>query len=268
MEIRDPVHGSIYFSESEVALIDSPEYQRLRAIKQLGFSESSYPGATHNRYLHSLGACHLMGLIFDSIFRIYPFAKPSLKQRLRQTARLAALLHDIGHGPLSHTTEQVMPLVKELQISAYADPDQGGRRANHEDYTIKYVTDSALSQVINENFKDISSHHVACLIDKSLPCSDDFFMDSGFDFRPILSQLVSSELDVDRMDYLERDSYFCGTNYGKIDKGWLIQNLTFHQKDRKIFLALNRRCIRPSYSRRHRSTCRRRSRNQKQLESR
>ena len=84
---------------------------------------------------------------------------------------------------------------------------------------------------------------MACLIDKTLPCPDDFFKDSGIDFRPILSQLVSSELDADRMDYLERDSYFCGTNYGKIDKGWLVQNLTFHKKDDKMFLALNRRAL-------------------------
>lgn len=243
MEIRDPVHGSIYFSNPEVAVIDTPEYQRLRNIKQLGFSEFSYPGATHNRYLHSLGACHLAGQIFDSIFRAYPFVKPSHRALFRQTLRLAALLHDVGHGPLSHTTELVMPLVQDLAIRAYPDPLQGGRRANHEDYTIKYVTDSNLSNTINNNFPDLNSYYVACLIDKSLPCTDDYFIDSGFDFRPILSQLVSSELDCDRMDYLERDSYYCGTNYGKIDKGWLLQNLTFHQTEGRMHLALNRRAL-------------------------
>jgi HD superfamily phosphohydrolase len=243
MEIRDPVHGSIYFSDPEVSIIDTPEYQRLRNIKQLGFSEFSYPGATHNRYIHSFGVCHLIGQIFDSIFRAYPFAKPSHRFRFRQTVRLAALLHDIGHGPLSHTIEQVMPLVGALNVTAYVDPIQGGRNANHEDYTIKYVTDSNLAQTLKKNFPDIEAYHIACLIDKSLPSRDDFFMDSGLDFRPILSQMVSSELDADRMDYLERDSYFCGTNYGKIDKGWLMQNLTFHQKNGQMFLALNRRAL-------------------------
>jgi len=76
-----------------------------------------------------------------------------------------------------------------------------------------------------------------------LPEKDDFFSDQGIDLRPILSQLVSSELDVDRMDYLERDSYFCGTNYGKIDMEWLIQNLTLHLVDSKAYLALNRRAL-------------------------
>lgn len=227
MEIRDPVHGSIYFSDPEVAVIDSPEYQRLRAIKQLGFSEFSYPGATHNRYLHSLGVCHLVGEVFDSVFRAYPFAKSSHRINFRQIVRLAALLHDIGHGPLSHTTEQVMPLCKDLNIKVYQDPSQGGRRANHEDYTIKYITDSNLAEVIREKFPEIDPYHVACLIDKNLPAKDDFFIDGNINFRCILSQLVSSELDADRMDYLERDSYYCGTNYGKIDLGWLVQ------KDRK-----------------------------------
>lgn len=253
MEIRDPVHGSIYYSDPEVAVLDTAEYQRLRAIKQLGFAEFSFPGATHNRYLHSVGVCHMAGLCFDSIFRIYPFSRPSVKTRFRQATRLAALLHDVGHGPLSHTTEQVMPPLAELQIKIYdeqlnqQDKAQAvvskNRRANHEDYTIKYVTDSNIAATIRKNFSDILPVHIACLIDKSLHCPDDFFIDNGVDFRPILSQLVSSELDADRMDYLERDSYFCGTNYGRIDSHWLIQNLTFHRVDDKMFMALNRRAL-------------------------
>ncbi len=252
MEIRDPVHGSIYYSDPEVAILDTPEYQRLRAIKQLGFAEFSFPGATHNRYLHSVGVCHLAGLCFDSIFKVYPFSKPFVKTRFRQVVRLAALLHDVGHGPLSHTTEQVMPALSELKIKIYEEQEKHGnsnqvmnknRRANHEDYTIKYVTDSNIADVIRKNFNDISPIHVACLIEKSLHCPDDFFIDNGVDFRPILSQLVSSELDVDRMDYLERDSYFCGTNYGKIDLHWLVQNMTFHRVEDKMYLALNRRAL-------------------------
>ena len=73
MEIRDPIHGSIELSPLEVAICDSAEYQRLRFIKQLGFTEFSFPGATHNRFLHSIGTCHLAGKAFDSIFKTYKF---------------------------------------------------------------------------------------------------------------------------------------------------------------------------------------------------
>ncbi len=161
--------------------------------------------------------------------------------RLRQTFRLAALLHDVGHGPLSHAIEQVMPPLSKLKVKAYDSMVE--RQANHEDYTIKYVTESSIADTIRSQFSDIDPYHVTCLIDKDLPEKDDFFKDNGIDFRPILSQLVSSELDVDRMDYLERDSYFCGTNYGKIDMEWLIQNLTVHLVEGKAYLALNRRAL-------------------------
>lgn len=247
MEIRDPVHGSIYYSEPEVAVLDTPEYQRLRAIKQLGFAEFSFPGATHNRYLHSVGVGHLAGSAFDAIFKAIPFSKNSIRLRLRQAFRLAALLHDVGHGPLSHTSELVMPHVESLNVKIYEQSSKPelhkNRRANHEDYTIKYVTDSQIAETIRAGFPDLSPVHVACLIDKSLTCPDDFFMDNGIDYRPILSQLVSSELDVDRMDYLERDSFFCGTNYGKIDLGWILQNLTARLHEGKMYLALNRRAL-------------------------
>lgn len=252
MEIRDPVHGSIYFSDGEVKILDSPEYQRLRAIKQLGFSEFSFPGATHNRYLHSIGVCHLAGLVFDSIFKVYHFEKPSSKARFRQIVRLGALLHDLGHGPLSHTTEQVMPMVDELEVNLYqkaqflsADKasQYKNRRANHEDYTLKILTESPIADIIQKEFRDIAAEHVACLIDKNLQPQDQFFIDHGHDLRPLLSQIVSSELDADRMDYLERDSYFCGTSYGKIDTEWLIQNMTFLIRDKRLYLALNRRAL-------------------------
>lgn len=243
MEIRDPVHGSIYFSDPEVAVLDTQEFQRLRTIKQLGFAEFSFPGATHNRYLHSVGVGHTAGLCFDSIFKAFPFQRPSARLRLRQVTRLAALLHDVGHGPLSHTTETVMPKAADLKVAVYMDPSQGGRRATHEDYTIKLITDSGITQAIRDNFADITPLHIACLIDRGLECPDDFFIENGNDFRPILSQIVSSEIDCDRMDYLERDSYFCGTSYGKIDAEWLVQNLTFHRRDEKLYLALNRRAL-------------------------
>ncbi len=243
MEIRDPVHGSISFTDGEVAVLDSREFQRLRTIKQLGFAEFSFPGATHNRYLHSLGVNHLVGQSFDSIFRAYPFSKPSVRLRLWQCVKLAAMLHDVGHGPLSHTTEQVMPMLSELNLVIPGVATAKERRADHEDYTLKFILDSSIAGIISTYFKDITPLHVACLVDSTIPAPDDFFVDNKTDFRPLLSQLVSSELDADRMDYLERDSYFCGTNYGRIDHEWLIQNMTFHRQNEKLYLALNRRAL-------------------------
>lgn len=253
MEIRDPVHGNIELSDAEAAVIESPEFQRLRAIKQLGFADVSFPGATHTRFLHSIGVCHLAGQVFDHIFKAFPFSSAGARGKFRQVFRLGALLHDVGHGPLSHTTEEVMPQLKDLNVGVYelrklslfqADlmaPKEAW--ATHEDYTIKYLTDSPLTQILKANFSDISPLHIACLIDITLQSHDDFFIDQGIDFRPILSQLVSSELDVDRMDYLERDSYFCGTNYGKVDIHWLINNLAAYMHDGKLYLALNRRAL-------------------------
>lgn len=246
MEIRDPIHGTLEMSDAEVALLDSRAYQRLRAIKQLGFAEFSFPGATHNRFLHSIGVCHLASLAFDHIFRDWKFSNEGVRQRLRTAVRLGALLHDIGHGPLSHTTEEVMPRLSELHVNAYKfrrGPDEADRQANHEDYTIKFLTDSTLTETLVKNFSDLSPLHVACLIDKTLTSQDDYFMDQGLNFRTILSQIVSSELDVDRMDYLERDAYFCGTNYGKVELNWLLSNLTSHEVNGDVHLALNRRAL-------------------------
>jgi HD superfamily phosphohydrolase len=251
MEIRDPIHGTLEICDEEAAILDSVAYQRLRQIKQLGFSEFSFPGATHNRYLHCIGASFVAAKMFDIVFRNYKFSKPDVKRRFRQVLRLAVLLHDIGHGPLSHVTEEVMPKLKELKVSAYKklrkdlrfqkeDPDD---QANHEDYTIKFVTDSSLTKIIKKNFKDFSPIHIACLIDKRLLCPDDFFIDGGVDFRSILSQIVSSELDADRLDYLQRDAYFCGTNYGRIESDWMVANLSYCQVENEMFLALNRRAL-------------------------
>jgi HD superfamily phosphohydrolase len=249
MEIKDPIHGAIEVSAAEVAVLDSREFQRLRSIKQLGFAEYSFPGATHNRYLHSVGVMHLAGRAFDSVFRSFEFSTPAARNRLRQAVRLGALLHDIGHGPLSHTTEEVMPQVSKLAIKVYANRDQSlgitspDRKATHEDYTIKFVTDSALSKTIRTNFPDLDPLHIACLIDRTLNTPDDCFIDHGLDLRPVLSQIISSEMDVDRMDYLERDAYFCGTNYGRVELGWLIGNLACHEVDGRMHLALNRRAL-------------------------
>lgn len=216
MEIRDPIHGFIELSKAEEAILESRPYQRLRSIKQLGFSEFSFPGATHNRYLHSIGVCHLAGKAFDAIFGSELSSKDHA--RFKQLVRLAALLHDIGHGPLSHTTEEVMPDLSELKLKIYekrrkdiklsAAAVKTDRQADHEDYTIKFLIDSQLTEVLKKNYGEFDPIHIACLLNKTLHCPDDFFKINDRDYRSILSQIVSSELDVDRMDYLERDGRY------------------------------------------------------------
>ncbi len=243
MEVRDPLHGSIELTPPETAVIDQAFFQRLRNIKQLGFTEFAFPGATHNRYCHSLGAMHLAGRVFDHIFQGHKFTSKDVRWRFRQLLRLGALLHDIGHGPLSHTTEEVMPPLSELQLNVPGMRATKRIRANHEDYTLKIITDSSMTAVLKSEFSDLSPLHIAQLIDLNLTAHDDFFIDGGLNFRPILCQLVSSELDVDRMDYLVRDSYYCGTSYGHIDSDWLIANLTYHEHKGSVHLALNRRAL-------------------------
>lgn len=245
MEVRDPVHGTIELNRAEVAVLDSAAYQRLRAIKQLGFSEFSFPGATHNRYIHSLGVAHIASQAFDSVFREFTFSSPKARDRFRQMVRLAALLHDIGHGPLSHTTEEVMPPVAELKVDVYRmNPSfDSTRKANHEDYTIKFLTDSSLTEILEKNFPDFTPLHIAGLIDKALNVPADFYRDGEWDLRVVLGQIVSSELDADRMDYLERDAYYCGTNYGRVELSWLVANLTFHRVEDRLHLALGRRAL-------------------------
>ena len=244
MEIRDPVHGSIEFMPKEIAVLESPAFQRLRSIKQLGFGEYSYPGGTHSRFLHSIGVGHLAGIAFDHIFHGYPFQKEETRWRLRQTVKLAAMLHDIGHGPMSHASEEVMPPVSDLKIKAYEGSEHNrDRQATHEDYTIKFITDSHLSEIIRREFPDIDPVSVASLIDKRIAPQSDFFKDNDIDLQKILSQLVSSELDVDRMDYLLRDSHFCGINYGKVEMEWITSNLTYYKVKNRLHLALGRRAL-------------------------
>jgi len=245
MEVRDPIHGPISVSGAEIKTIDSPFFQRLRNIKQMGFSEYGFPGATHTRYLHSIGTMYLAGQAFDSIFSENPFLRPELGRVFRQLTRVAALLHDIGHAPLSHCTEFAMPRVRALNIPSYAMLKHvQRRRATHEDYTVKIISDSSLTRVLEQVFPDFRPVHIAALVDNTLPIHDDFFMDGGVNYRPVLAQVISSELDVDRMDYLRRDSYFAGVSYGNYDCNWIISHLTFHVSEQDCaHLALDPKAI-------------------------
>ncbi|MEM7678449.1 MAG: HD domain-containing protein [Myxococcota bacterium] len=143
IRIRDPIHGTIRLSRKELKLINQPAYQRLRWIKQLGLADFAYPGATHTRYSHGLGTMRVATYMFDSIARDFTLA-PDDRARLRQALRLAALFHDLGHAPLSHTTEKFMPEVAGLNLGPWLRGSEN-RRASHEDYTLKILTDSALT---------------------------------------------------------------------------------------------------------------------------
>ncbi|OFZ19797.1 MAG: hypothetical protein A2X94_17135 [Bdellovibrionales bacterium GWB1_55_8] len=258
MEIRDVVHGSIPIEQIELPIIDSRYFQRLRQIKQLGFAEYSFPSATHNRYIHSLGAMGTASLAFDTIFGTPsrranapkpPGADrfPAAVLRFRSVLRLAALLHDVGHGPLSHTTEFAMPDVRQLQMPGLR-PSKA-RQATHEDYTLKILLDSGLTPILersgaNQGFTPL---HVAALIDSGVELKDDFFIEridgEPIDFRPVLQQLISSEIDADRMDYLRRDSLHAGVSYGQFDFDWLVANLTSHFHRNRCYLALQHRAL-------------------------
>jgi len=241
MEIRDPIHGSIVISEDEKPILDSLSFQRLRAIKQLGFGEFSFPGGMHNRYVHSVGAFYLASQAFEAIFKNFSWSSNEVKEKFKQVTKLAALLHDIGHGPLSHTTEEVMPCVKDLKLPLCLGNEK--RKATHEDYTIKIILDSDLTKTIETHFPSFKPLHIASLIFPHIQNEDGFFIEQGLDFKPLLSQLISSELDCDRMDYLVRDAYYCGTNYGKVEISWLLSNLSFHERNKKLYLCFNQRAL-------------------------
>ena len=245
-EIRDPLHGAITVDAAEKAIISHPFVQRLRGIRQLGFAHFPFPGATHTRYAHSLGVMAIAGRSFDAIFRDGPFSSRKKRVAYRHCVRLAALCHDLGHGPYSHAAEFAMPPVSALGIDVY-DPAliarRSDQRASHEDYTVAIVTRSSLAQAISENFP-FTPRHVAALISPDIPVDDDFFEDEGFDLRGILSQLISSNLDSDRLDYLARDSHYTGANYGQVDVPWLISHMGRHvDEDGHVSLALDKRAL-------------------------
>lgn len=230
IEIRDVIHGSISVSDCERRVIDTPFFQRLRNIRQLGFADLAYPCATHNRYSHSIGAMFLAGQAFRSIFREDSFSSARVYNHYLHLVRIAALLHDVGHGPLSHTTESAMPPVGALNLPVEITGPDTKRRATHEDYTLKILLDSSLTPVIEKNYAnlEITPRHIACLVSLDLGEPDDFFIDKNVSYRKILHQIISSEIDADRMDYLKRDSYYTGVSYGQYELNWLLSNLTYH----------------------------------------
>ena len=223
----------------ELAVADHPWVQRLRNVRQTGFSQMAFPGATHTRYVHSLGAMHLAGLAFDQAYRDWSFDAPDARARLRAAVRIAALCHDLGHPPFSHCLEFAMPPLGELALSWVRSEE---RRATHEDYTVAILEKTDLGRTIDRHFP-FGARHVAALIRGDVKAGDDFFVDGGLDHRRLLSQIVSSELDVDRMDYLPRDAACTGARYGQVDVTWLLSNLATWVANGQVNLALEGRAV-------------------------
>lgn len=184
--INDPVYGFLRFPEPElIDIINHPWFQRLRHIKQMGSAHLVYPGAAHSRLHHSLGACHLMSKALDELV-----AKGiDISKEERLAARIAILLHDIGHGPFSHALEHT--LVEGI---------------SHESVSL------LIMQLLDKEFNGLLTMAIS------------IFQNTYA--KKYLHQLVSSQLDVDRMDYLNRDSFYTGVSEGVIGYDRILQMLT------------------------------------------
>ncbi|KUO96617.1 HD domain-containing protein [Ferroacidibacillus organovorans] len=192
---RDPVHNLIAFGEEDQLLIDlinTAEVQRMRRIRQLGLSNIVYPGAEHSRFVHSLGVTHLARRFLDEDCAGERTRGAYALREYRQLALAAALLHDIGHGPFSHALEAVTGVRHERFTSA-----------------IIRSKETEVHQVL-EAYSSGFSEQVARLIEKNFPES-----------RAIV-KLLSSQLDMDRTDYLLRDALMTGAGYGTFDVEWLL----------------------------------------------
>ena len=244
IRIRDPLHGSITLTPAELAIVESPFLQRLRHIKQLGFTDQAFPGATHTRFAHALGALEMATRMFDALFPLEgsPLDGPT-RARFRQLVRLGLMLHDVGHPPASHAGEVAMPKRHTLALPGFTDEEQTAR-ATHEDYTLAFILGSPLKSLIEQHFPDdVSPLALAHLVAGRYPKVAPLFHHRGINYFPLLTQLVSGELDADRMDYLQRDAYFSGVTYGRFDQGWLLENLTHHVVADQACLALSHRAV-------------------------
>ncbi|MHA2358649.1 MAG: HD domain-containing protein [Candidatus Thorarchaeota archaeon] len=201
MEINDPVHGFIGLTDTEAKIINSQPYQRLRRIKQLSGGHFVYPTAEHTRFGHCIGVMYLAGLSGKRLLK-----RMGLGDQKLQEVRIAGLLHDIGHGPFSHVFEEVL-LEK--------------RGMNHEDVTEWIILKSELGDLLEAD--GISKKRIGNLVRGRQKTKRD----------SIIAGIVAGQIDSDKMDYLIRDSFYCGVNYGLVDIHRLIDSIEI-SKDYQI----------------------------------
>ena len=192
-EIKDPVHGYVYITEAEKNVIDSYPMQRLRHLRQLAGSEYVYPGANHTRFEHCLGVMYLAGEVLEN-----PNISRVVSDEEVDVCRISALLHDVGHGPFSHVFEHL--LIKDLDKT-------------HEDITSWIVEKSEVGDKLTQ--MGYSPKEVAGLAVGKLHKPG----------RAFLDQIISSAVDVDKQDFIVRDTYHTGAEYGFIDVYRLIHAL-------------------------------------------
>ena len=215
--IRDSIHGNIKFDNIYLALLEAPELQRLYNVKQLGLAHLVFPGAHHTRLEHSLGAFHIASQITSMI---------PLDEAEQQLVRCAALLHDIGHGPFSHTLESI------LRESLNVDHVDLTEKLIQDEYSVFHNHESSLIAKNNRVSAILDNYH----IDKKL-LSD--MIRGEVSERPYLGQLLNSVIDVDQLDYLLRDAYYTGVSYGMVDLERFLQTLLINGNT----LAMNRKGV-------------------------
>lgn len=215
---RDPVHNLIVFDEAKenivLQLLDTPEMQRMRRIRQLGFSFMTYPGAEHSRFVHSLGVAYTVKRIIkilqekDETGIITKFSEEDYLLAL-----CAALLHDAGHGPFSHVLESITGV-------------------KHEIWTMKIIADDSTG--VNKTLKEYDS----AFPDKVVRVIKKFY-ENERDTGMAIVKLLSSQLDADRIDYILRDSIMTGAGYGKFDMEWLLNVMVLGKVNGRLEIGLD-----------------------------
>jgi hypothetical protein len=202
---HDPLHGAIALDRSDsteallIQLIDTPAFQRLRRIRQLGSASLTFHGAESSRFTHSLGVLAIARRAFDRLAKAYPQLLPH-----RPVVLCAALLHDLGHGPFSHTGEDVF-------------------NTHHEHWTQRILRESKPIRQLLDRFHPKLVEQLIQVYQHKYPV-------------PLVWQLVTSQLDCDRLDYLMRDSYFTGASYGKIDLDRIVMAMGYDPVSQQLIV--------------------------------